>query len=145
MSVAAITRDGGKDRHRIHMMTSQDDGRTWSVSEPTELPNNGTSVDWVRLLDGHVVTVFNNSPERRFPLAAALSRDQGETHVAVRHLDDECDGDSCSYHYPSVMQSTRDGTIWVTYTHKRQTIAWAHFNEAWLMQGGDELEVNPLP
>jgi predicted neuraminidase len=143
-SVAAITRDGGSNR-RIHRMESDDRGISWSPIEPTQLPNSDTSVDWVRLLDGHVVAVFNNSPDQRFPLAAALSTDEGETFTAVRHLNDECPGGGCSYHYPSIAQSPKDGTIWVTYTHKRETIGWIHFNEAWLMQGGDELNVSPLP
>ena len=143
-SLAAFMRDGGSNR-RIHRMTSDDRGDTWSVIEPTQLPNSDTSVDWVRLLDGHVVAVFNNSPESRFPLAAALSTDEGDTFTAVRHLNDECPEGGCSYHYPSITQSPKDGTIWVTYTHTRETIGWIHFNEAWLMQGGDELNTNPLP
>jgi len=143
-SLAAITRDGGSN-HRIHLMTSADQGDTWTVSQPTQLPNSGTSVDWVRLLDGHVVTVFNNSPDVRFPLAAALSTDEGETYTAVRHLNDDCPEGGCSYHYPSITQSRKDGSIWVSYTHQRETIGWIHFNEAWLMQGGDELNTNPLP
>jgi len=143
-SVAAITRDGGSNK-RIHMMLSSDHGRNWSVSLPGQLPNSGTSIDWVRLLDGHVVTVFNNSPEVRFPLAASLSLDEGESYLATRHLDDQCPEGDCSFHYPALIQSKLDGTIWVTYTHKRETIGWVHFNEAWLMQGGDDLNVNPLP
>jgi predicted neuraminidase len=145
-SVAAIMRDGSSTR-RIFQMSSDDQGRTWSMPEPTQLPNSDTSVDWVRLLDGHVVAVFNNSPDVRFPLAAALSTDEGRTFTAVRHLNDECVSDEgeCSYHYPSITQSPKDGTIWVSYTHKRETIGWIHFNEAWLMQGGDELNTNPLP
>ena len=59
-TVVAITRDGGQ-RRRVHISESTDNGRTWSVCEPTQLPNSGTSVDWVKLLDGHVVAVFNNA------------------------------------------------------------------------------------
>jgi predicted neuraminidase len=143
-SLAAITRDGGSNR-RVHRMTSDDQGVTWNVIEPTQLPNSDTSVDWVRLLDGHVVAVFNNSPDHRFPLTAALSVDEGRTFTAVRHLNDECPEGGCSYHYPSITQSHKDGTIWVSYTHKRETIGWIQFNEAWLMQGVDELNTNPLP
>jgi predicted neuraminidase len=143
-TLVAITRDGGSAR-RIHIMESPDAGRTWSPSLPTALPNSGTSVDWVRLLDAHVVTVFNNSPDERFPLAAALSTDEGRSWGAVRHLNEECDQASCSYHYPAVMQSRIDGTIWVTYTHERETIGWVHFNEAWLMLGGEQLDVKPIP
>ncbi len=143
-SVAAIMRDGSSTR-RVFRMTSDDRGQTWSLPKPTQLPNSDTSVDWVRLLDGHVVAIFNNSPDQRFPLAAALSTDEGENFTAVRHLNQECSQGGCSYSYPSITQSRHDGTIWATYTHNRETIGWIHFNEAWLMQGGDELNTDPLP
>ena len=130
--IAAITRDG-LPTQRVKRMTSDDGGYTWTQSLALDLPNSGTAVDQVRLLDGHVVVVFNDDPAERFPLTAALSRDGGETFVCQRDLDDECDGDSCSFAYPSVMQSRVDGTIWVTYSHEREAIAWVHFNEAWLL------------
>ena len=136
--LACITRDGTATR-RIKRMESSDYGKTWTESLPLGLPNAGTSVDWVRLLDGHVVVVFNNDPDRRFPLTVALSRDEGKTFVAVRDIVTDCEeGGDCSHHYPSIMQSQRDGTIWVTYTHKRETIGWVHFNEAWLLEGTEK-------
>ena len=134
--IAAITRDGWPT-HRIKRMVSDDNGYTWTASRMTSLPNSGTSVDQVRLLDGHVVVAFNNSPTDRFPLSAALSLDGGETFTAIRDINDECDEGSCSYPYPSIMQSRHDGTIWVTYTYNRETIGWVHFNEAWLMEQAD--------
>ncbi|MBM4386365.1 MAG: exo-alpha-sialidase, partial [Deltaproteobacteria bacterium] len=114
--VAAITRDG-LQTNRIKRMTSSDNGYTWTPSVPLGLPNSGTSVDWVRLMDGSVVVVFNNSPDSRFPLSAALSHDGGETFSAIRDVNAECPGGGCSYAYPSVTQSSLDGSIWVTYTH----------------------------
>jgi hypothetical protein len=80
---------------------------------PTLLPNSGTSIDWVRLGNGHSVVVFHNDPANRFPLSAALSYDEGKTFTAIRDLDASCDRASCSYAYPSVVQSEKDGTIWV--------------------------------
>jgi predicted neuraminidase len=131
--IAAITRDGWPT-HRIKRMVSDDNGVNWTPSRMTALPNSGTSVDQVRLLDGHVVVVYNNSPTDRFPLTVALSLDGGETFTSIRDINNECPSGSCSYPYPSIMQSTHDGTIWVTYTHDRQTIGWVHFNEAWLIE-----------
>lgn len=129
--IYAITRDGTLT-HRIHRMQSDDGGRTWTTSEPIGLPNSGTSVDWVRLANDHVVVVFNNSPDRRFPLSVALSLDDGDTFVAVRDIDAECPSGDCSYAYPSIAQSQADGTLWVTYSHGRETIGYVQFNEAWL-------------
>jgi predicted neuraminidase len=136
----AITRDGTLTQ-RIHRTRSDDHGLTWTPSEPVGLPNSGTSVDWVRLANGHVVVVFNNDPDERFPLTVALSYDEGERFVAVRDLNAECDVDPCSYSYPSIMQSAEDGTLWVTYTHERETIGWVHFNEAWLVQGAETARI----
>ncbi|RJO74510.1 MAG: hypothetical protein C4523_00565 [Myxococcales bacterium] len=143
--VAAITRDGTSFR-RIRRMTSHDQGATWTPSELTGLPNSGTSVDWVRLLDGRVVVVFNNDPDQRFPLSVALSRDEGRTFIALRDLNADCEFEGgCSWAYPSIMQSRKDGTIWVTYTHDRKTIGWVHFNEAWLAQGGGTSNISCSP
>jgi hypothetical protein len=43
------------------------------------------------------------------------------------------------------VQSRRDGTLWVSFTDDRHTIGWAHFNEAWLMQGNEPIQNQPLP
>ena len=137
-SIASITRDGLPTR-RIKRSVSQDLGFSWTSSTRLELPNSGTSIDQVRLLDGHVMVVFNNSPDSRFPLTAALSHDEGATYLALRNLDDTCLDGSCNYSYPSIMQSRHDGTIWVTYTQdNRSTIGYVHFNEAWLALGEEE-------
>jgi len=131
--VTAITRDGFPT-HRVKRMVSEDNGVTWTASRMTALPNSGTSVDQVTLRDGHVVVVYNDSPEDRFPLTVALSHDGGQTFVATKNIDDECASPPCSYAYPSIAQNTHDGTIWVTYSHERDTIAYVHFNEAWILE-----------
>jgi len=131
--IAAITRDG-LPTNRIKRATSDDQGYTWTASLMTDLPNSGTSVDQVRLLDGHVVAVFNNSPEHRFPLSVALSHDGGESFFVIKDINNECESPPCSYSYPSIAQNTEDGTIWVTYSYGRGTIGWVHFNEAWIIE-----------
>jgi len=131
-TVTAITRDG-LPTNKVKRMVSEDNGYTWTSSARTALPNSGTSVDQVTLKDGHVVVVYNDSPETRFPLTVALSHDGGETFAATRNINEECDQASCSYAYPSIAQNTHDGAIWVTYTHNRDTIGWVRFNEAWIL------------
>lgn len=136
-TVAAITRDGFPT-NRIKKMSSEDNGISWTASRSVGLPNSGTSVDWVKLNNGHVVIVFNNDPQKRFPLTVALSHDNGESFVALRNLNDECAEDNCSYSYPSIMQSSVDDSIWVTYSFERSTIGWVNFNEVWLELGEEE-------
>ena len=137
-TVVALTRDGTR-WSRIQRMTSDDRGSTWTPSVPTELPNPATSIDVVKLANGHVVVVFNNDPDVRRPLSVALSLDDGATFVAARDLPIDCP--DCELHYPSITQSQDDGTIWISYTHDRKTIGWARLNEAWLAEGSASAKV----
>jgi predicted neuraminidase len=45
----------------IYASRSSDGGRTWSAPTPTELPNNNSSIQAVRLANGHIAMVFNES------------------------------------------------------------------------------------
>lgn len=65
---------------RVHLSRSADGGRTWTSPEPTELPNNNSSVQMIRLASGRLALVYNhssaaNASERR----AALYDDLDET------------------------------------------------------------------
>jgi len=44
----------------VYQSRSQD-GRAWSVPQPTELPNNNSSIQCVALSNGHLALVFNDS------------------------------------------------------------------------------------
>lgn len=46
---------------RIHASRSMDGGRSWSVPAPTTLPNNNSSIQAVRLANGHIALLFNDS------------------------------------------------------------------------------------
>jgi predicted neuraminidase len=52
-------------RHRFaeHILRSRstDGGRNWSVPQPTNLPNNNSSIQATRLADGRVAVVYNHS------------------------------------------------------------------------------------
>lgn len=99
----------------VYTSRSRDEGRTWSPPEPTELPNNNSSIQATRLADGRVALVFNHSSravatERRAslydeieghgqsagaafwgapraPLTLALSADGGRTWPVRRDLE----------------------------------------------------------
>lgn len=47
----------------IYRSQSSDGGRSWSAPEPTELPNNNSSVMATRLADGRLAMVYNHSSE----------------------------------------------------------------------------------
>lgn len=44
----------------IHASRSDDHGATWTAPEPTELPNNNSSVQWTPLADGRLAVVYNH-------------------------------------------------------------------------------------
>lgn len=126
--------------------STSSDGCTWTPAVPTQLPNNNASVQLFRLRDGHLVLAFDNSNSLRKPLAIALSDDSGRTWPWVRNLETGRPGFGSEeqkpkvpgreeYSYPSVMQS-RDGTIYVAFTFRRQTIKVISFQEAWIRKGG---------
>jgi predicted neuraminidase len=132
----------------IYRSTSSD-GCTWTPATPTTLPNNNASVQLFRLQDGHLVLAFDNSNTVRKPLAVALSEDGGATWPWVRNIEQGRPGYGSEeqkpkapgreeYSYPSIMQS-REGTIYVAFTYRRQTIKVVSFGEDWIRQGGKQI------
>ncbi len=67
---------------------SFDDGRSWSAPEPTDLPNNNSSMQAVRTGDGRIAMVYNHanasmSDDRRLSLYDEIEGDEAETTSAV--------------------------------------------------------------
>jgi predicted neuraminidase len=105
------TRDGF-----IYRTESYDYGRDWSIPEPTTLKNPNSGIDLIRLRDGRLVVVFNDSFDKRTPLSIGISGDDGK-NWKVWDLEKE-EGE---YSYPSIIQS-RNGLIHLVYTYRRETI-----------------------
>lgn len=129
------------------------DGCNWSSPVPTQLPNNNASIQVVKLKDGHLVLVFNNTQAgttREKPrtasrkiLSVALSTDDGKTWPWVRDLQSGEEpptfrrGEDPEYAYPSVVQSP-DGMIRVAFTFRRETIKYMTFKEKWIKGGSTD-------
>ncbi len=134
--LVAYLRDNGPPPKRILMSTSKDDGKSWTFSKDTELPNPGSSVEALVLKDGRWLMVYNDAEKGRNSLAVSLSDDEGRTWKWTRHIEK---ADAGSFHYPSVIQS-KDGVIHVSYSRytgakpEMQTISHARFNTAWLVE-----------
>ncbi len=110
---------------------SRDGGRTWSAGVESSFPNPNAAVDLLRLHNGHLLLVYNDSMSRRTPLTAALSTDGDRSYPHRRNLA-EGPGD---FAYPFAIQ-TRDGNIHVVYTsQQRRIINHAVFTEAALLNG----------
>ncbi len=137
-ALVAYLRDNGPAPKRVHRSTSKDDGESWTVAEDTDIPNPGSSVEAIRLRNGHWIMVYNDLEQGRHSLAAAISEDEGATWRYRRHLDGrpEAKGPE-QYHYPSVMQAA-DESIHVTYSYftpAGKSIKHARFNEDWVRAG----------
>ena len=104
---------------------SHDGGKTWSAGIETSFPNPNAAVELIKLRNGHLLFVYNNSMNDRSPLTAALSTDNGATFPHRLNL---AEGNG-SYSYPTAIE-TEDGSILVTYTsNSRQTINLVRFKE----------------
>lgn len=75
---------------RVHKCYSSDRGETWTAPEPMDLVSPVSPQSIKRIPStGHLLVVWNNSPDRRFPLTAAISKDEGRTWEHVRNLDED--------------------------------------------------------
>ena len=89
---------------RIYCSRSDLDGQHWSYPEPTQLPNNNSSIQASRLRSGRLAMIYNrfsfepdhlnlqewgeaNWPRTRWPLSIALSEDDGVTWPWIRDID----------------------------------------------------------
>jgi predicted neuraminidase len=64
----------------VHVSRSTDNGRHWSEPQPTELPNNNSSIQATRLANGHLAVVYNDmsaaqASERRVSLYDEIDDD----------------------------------------------------------------------
>ncbi|SFM28575.1 Predicted neuraminidase (sialidase) [Paenibacillus sp. 1_12] len=139
---------------RIYTSVSTDQGRTWMEPQPSELPNNNSSTQFVKLENGHLALIYNDaSLERgqyrmvnkngqvnrkalRTPLTLSISEDEGKTWpytVNIQEADDEYKENEIGYSYPSIIQ-TRDGKLHVTYTYLRKGLRYVRVDEDWVRE-----------
>ncbi|MBI3922005.1 MAG: exo-alpha-sialidase [Armatimonadetes bacterium] len=81
---------------------SKDGGETWSEPAPTPLVGTAAPVSISRIpTTGDLLAIWNHNPgaEKRNPLTAAISRDEGETWEHFRNLEETPDD---AWAYPAV-------------------------------------------
>lgn len=106
------------DIGHICIADSLDGGGTWSAARPLDLPNPNSGIDLVRLRDGRIVLIYNDTVSGRSPLNLAVSAD-GEHFKEFAALESE----SGEFSYPAIVQGT-DGDLHITYTYNRQRIRY---------------------
>ncbi len=123
---------GGKYSPYLAMTRSEDFGRTWSQAEitPAKLHNPDSGADMARLPNGHLVLAFNPEPKGRTTLRVALSEDHGISWPFWKDLEHD---PTQSFAYPAI-NLARDGTLHLIWSHRGNTIKWAHFTEDYLKQ-----------
>ncbi len=111
--------------NKIFRSDSEDGGFTWCQPYATELPNNNSGIDAVKLKD-MVVLVYNPigvNWGQRTPLSMAVSKDNGATwpyKFVLEHNEAPTSRTDGEFSYPAI--SERGGKIFITYTWKRKTI-----------------------
>jgi predicted neuraminidase len=121
----AVLRNTGQQF--LWTMASDDSGRTWSPPMNANFANPDSPACLLRLADGRLLLVFNDSAISRHPLSATISEDDGRSwtmpHVLV-------DGDG-NYAYPSAVQAS-DGLVHILYSNDRANITEIVLSEAWM-------------
>ncbi|TCK75731.1 putative neuraminidase [Acidipila rosea] len=103
---------------RICVADSKDLGRTWSAARPLDLPNPNSGIDLVRLRDGRIVLIYNDTSTGRTPLNLAVSTDGEHFHnFAV------LESSPGEFSYPALIQGS-DGNLHITYTYNRKRIRY---------------------
>jgi predicted neuraminidase len=105
---------------KIAVADSMDNGVTWTQARFLDMPNNNSGIDAVRLKDGRVVMIYNDTTVGRTPLNLAVSTD-GEHFRMFKTLEDTVG----QYSYPAIIQGP-DGDLEMTYTWQRKTIKYVH-------------------
>jgi predicted neuraminidase len=105
---------------KVAVADSLDDGVTWTQARYIEVPNNNSGMDVVRLKDGRIVMVYNNTSDGRTPLNLAVSTD-GEHFREFLALETT----PGQYSYPAMVEAA-DGGLEITYTWQRKTIRYVH-------------------
>jgi len=127
LSLFALMRSGCWP-HRSWQVASKDLDHSWKEQKISSIKNPGSALEMIKLRNGHVALVFNDSEKDRSNLSIALSYDDGETWPHIKAVENQ---PGHIYDYPSVIQD-RYGLIHVVYSYDDQSIAHFVTNEQWI-------------
>jgi len=129
------------DQGYLYQAFSSDDGETWTEPEPTQFVSPSAPASVLRLRDGRIVVIWNNSLKpkhvfNRLVLAAAISSDEGKTWRGYREIarTDGAEGPDGWVCYPGMTQAA-DGAIVVSFkANKSVRHATVRLQPDWLTQ-----------
>lgn len=97
---------------------SRDGGYTWSEGRDSAFPNPNAATDFIKLKNGHLLLVYNDSKFDRMPLTVSISTDNDKTYPFKRNIVNQKDDTAA---YPFAIQ-THDGKIHIIYTSESRTV-----------------------
>ena len=112
---------------KIFKSQSSDFGKTWSLAQKTELPNNNSGIDCVKLNDGRVFVVYNPISKnwgKRYIIGYSLSGDNAESFTDCEIIE-QSENIFDEFSYPAVI--TDGKLIYLTYTHNRKDVMFKIF------------------
>jgi predicted neuraminidase len=118
-SLVAVFRSRWADH--VYLTRSRDNGRSWDVPIPSGLPNNNSSIQLTRLMNGHLAIVFNNvrakeSTERRLSLYDEIEDEGGGDDSEASLSEPSAEGRSAFWGTPraplSIAISEDGGRTW---------------------------------
>lgn len=112
----------------LWVTASDDNGKSWTEPKDSGFLNPASATQIIRLTNGHLVLIYNDSSTERRPLSIALSADEGRTWPYRKILKDGTD----TYSYPFAVQA-HDGIIHILYSLNRDKIMHIAVNEAWII------------
>ena len=118
----ALLRDNRSER-KLRAVQTTDGGRSWQDLPDPGPANPDASVAGLALRPDLMFLAHNPRVESRAQLVLSQSRDGGQNWTVLEQLAQAPAGSEMSY--PSMVWA--DDSLWVSYTERRQAIAWQRF------------------
>jgi predicted neuraminidase len=113
-NLVAYARDSGDEPNRVHFSESTDNGKSWTASVKTDIPNTA-SVELLVLQNGTWAFLGNDIDNGRYQLSLRISDDEGKTWKSKILIEND-ESKKGGYSYPSLIQ-TKDGLLHMTYSY----------------------------
>jgi predicted neuraminidase len=85
----ALMRDASGNPPRVWRSETTNAGRDWSVPQATDLPNPNSALSALRLDDGRLLAIANDTEDERLRLSLLVSDDRGQHWRAIHRFEDK--------------------------------------------------------
>lgn len=111
---------------KIFRSDSKDSGRSWCEAYETDIPNNNSGIDLIKIDNDTILLIYNPVGENwgiRTPLSWILLSGNGsirKSYGVIEHNENPLDNQDGEFSYPAVIYDGK--LIYISYTYKRRTI-----------------------